>query len=132
LELRSGGEEIRKLHSGGEELLTTEQLMDAGRRSTVGREVCLLELAAYCRSRLVQSCLLEEDLLGGDCYCVAETSTAAAGKRRLLLVLPLQLGKGVAEEHLLSLLQRKKRFQVLLLSEETQVLCQPDAADGSC
>ena len=92
LELRSGGEEIRKLHSGGEELLTTEQLMDAGRRSTVGREVCLLELAAYCRSRLVQSCLLEEDLLGGDCYCVAETSTAAAGKRRLLLVLPLQLG----------------------------------------
>ncbi|KAL9402980.1 hypothetical protein Peur_006829 [Populus x canadensis] len=67
--------------------------MDAGRRSTVGREVCLLELAAYCRSRLVQSCLLEEDLLGGDCYCVAETSTAAAGKRRLLLVLPLQLGK---------------------------------------
>ena len=59
--------------------------MDAGRRSTVGREVCLLELAAYCRSRLVQSCLLEEDLLGGDCYCVAETSTAAAGKRRLLL-----------------------------------------------
>uniref|UniRef100_B9HK53 Uncharacterized protein n=1 Tax=Populus trichocarpa TaxID=3694 RepID=B9HK53_POPTR len=67
--------------------------MDAGRRSTVGREVCLLELAAYCRSRLVQSCLLEEDLLGGDCYCVAETSTAAAGKRRLLLVLPLHAGE---------------------------------------
>ena len=64
----------------------------------MGREVCLLELAAYCRSRLVQSCLLEEDLLGGDWYCVVETSTAAAGKRRLLLVLPLQLRKGVAEE----------------------------------
>ena len=47
--------------------------------------------------------------LGGDWYCVVETSTAAAGKRRLLPVLPLQLRKGVAEEHLLSLLQWKKK-----------------------
>ena len=36
---------------------------------------------------------------------VAEKSTAAAGKRRLLLVLPLQLREGVAEEHPSSLLQ---------------------------
>ncbi|KAL3610977.1 hypothetical protein D5086_001999 [Populus alba] len=35
----------------------------------------------------------------------AEKSTAAAGKRRLLLVLPLQLREGVAEEHPSSLLQ---------------------------
>jgi len=70
--------------SSGEELLTTEELMDTGRRSTMGREVCMLELAACCRSRLVQSYLLEEDLLGGDWYHVVETSTAAAGKRRLL------------------------------------------------
>ena len=83
--------------------------MDTGQRSTVGREVCQLELAACCRLRLVQSCLLEEDLLGGDWYRVVETSTAAAGKRRLLLVLPLQLRKGVAEEHLLSLLPWKKK-----------------------
>jgi len=50
----------------------------------MGREVCMLELAACCRSRLVLSYLLEEDLLGGDWYHVVETSTAAAGKRRLL------------------------------------------------
>jgi hypothetical protein len=47
--------------------------------------IWLLELAAYCYSWLVQSCLLEEDLLGGDYPCVVETSTASAGKRRLLL-----------------------------------------------
>jgi len=49
------------------------------------RGVWLLELAAYCCSWLVQICLLKEDLLDGDCHCVAETSTASAGKRRLLL-----------------------------------------------
>jgi len=36
---------------------------------------------------------------------VDENNTVAAGKKRLLLVLPLQLRKGVAEEHPSSLLQ---------------------------
>jgi hypothetical protein len=57
---------------GGEELLTTEELMDAGWRNMVGREGPLLELATCCCSRLVQSCLLEDDLLGDDCHSVAE------------------------------------------------------------
>jgi hypothetical protein len=36
---------------------------------------------------------------------VDENNTVAVGKKRLLLVLPLQLMKGVAEEHPSSLLQ---------------------------
>ncbi|KAL3597105.1 hypothetical protein D5086_008742 [Populus alba] len=58
-----------------------------------------------------------ELLAGGRSFSVV-TGTAAAGKRRLLLVLPLQLRKGVAEEHLLSLLQWEKKT--------------PDAAATSC
>ncbi|KAH8481135.1 hypothetical protein H0E87_031175 [Populus deltoides] len=82
---QSGSRRREEADSSGEELLTTEELMDTSRRSTMGREVCMLELAASLPLLTsVQSYLLEEDLLGGDWYHVVETSTAAAGKRRLL------------------------------------------------
>jgi hypothetical protein len=40
----AAGREKRKLTTVGQDLLPIEELIDAGRKSTVGREECLLEL----------------------------------------------------------------------------------------
>jgi hypothetical protein len=48
------GKEKRKLTTVEQDLLPIEEIVDAGRKSTVGREECLLELVVCCCSQLVQ------------------------------------------------------------------------------
>jgi hypothetical protein len=50
----TAGREKRKLTTVEQDLLPIEELVDTGRKSTVGREECLLELVVCCCSQLVQ------------------------------------------------------------------------------
>ncbi|KAJ6875426.1 hypothetical protein NC652_034979 [Populus alba x Populus x berolinensis] len=111
-----------------QDLLPIKELVDASRKSTVGKEECLLELVVYYCSQLVQG------LIFCHCCCVAENSIANAGKGRSLLIsagtmkTPLLLLHG--SDHALLLLLRAGATgdeddgdgDVMLLDEHTLLM----------
>ncbi|KAJ6868858.1 hypothetical protein NC651_033834 [Populus alba x Populus x berolinensis] len=95
----TGGREKIKMSTMEQDLFPMKELVDAGKKSTVGRDECLLKLVVYCCSQLVQGLarrvllelmlsLIESCIKIFHHYCyVVEDSIVAARKGRSLLIL---------------------------------------------